>query len=420
MQRELASRLLRLPLIGTFPPIIDAFAYGSAVFSQQSGAEFAAGQGRSDDASKMVDLIFVVDDAVAWHDENVRRRPHDYSSFGRWLFGGGGGSSGCASTASPRPSQKRTLAAAIQRAGGGLWYNAAVQLPSPPPNCAKSGAFLRAKYGVVEMTDAVRDLTAWTSLYVAGRLQKPVLPLAPQNQSPKINAMRALLHAAFDANRRSAMQTAMLLVLLDGAFSLNKAAAAFGFSMRHLLREIVALSFLGDLRMRIGEHPQKRENILAGQSVLLCDIYLAALKSEYGVEAVSYDALADRIEVFDIFGVFVFYFTVSFARLPVECFFFNDWRRFVRNGRRQIKQNVHRVKQAIVDKLPSNLHAVLASSVGHNESLSVAALSAEGVRHAIASVVWWPAIVQGAKGLLSVSPATSREYMWRKLKKKFA
>lgn len=58
---------------------------------------------------KMLDLIFVIDDAESWHDENIARNPLHYSFL--------------------RHSGSRTIAK-IQRAGGGVYYNTLVEINS--------------------------------------------------------------------------------------------------------------------------------------------------------------------------------------------------------------------------------------------------------------------------------------------------
>ena len=85
-----------------FPPVTVAFAYGSAVIPQ-AGSALQGGA--------MLDLIFAVEDAQAWHTENLRRNRAHYSH--------------------PWPALGASAIAAVQEDyGAGLWYNTLVPLPS--------------------------------------------------------------------------------------------------------------------------------------------------------------------------------------------------------------------------------------------------------------------------------------------------
>eukprot|EP00957_Ditylum_brightwellii_P160609 12226872-Ditylum_brightwellii.AAC.1 len=79
-------------ILSSFPPgIVHAVGYGSGVFAQQQQRrECNDGlNATTDDATNeelpMIDLIFVVDDPIAWHAENVRLYPHHYSFTSRTL-----------------------------------------------------------------------------------------------------------------------------------------------------------------------------------------------------------------------------------------------------------------------------------------------------------------------------------------------
>lgn len=59
-------------IVDQFPPMAFAFAYGSAVF-QQKGYDALE--------KPMVDLVFAVDDVKEWHEGNLERHSHHYSSL---------------------------------------------------------------------------------------------------------------------------------------------------------------------------------------------------------------------------------------------------------------------------------------------------------------------------------------------------
>jgi translocator assembly and maintenance protein 41 len=99
------------------------------------------------------------------------------------------------------------------------------------------------KYGVVRLNTLQRDLLQWDSLYIAGRLHKPVKTLVT---SPQIDAAQTL-------NLESALRIALLLLEDDK------------FSLRQLLRMLCGLSYEGDLRMGLAEDSRKVERIVTGQ-----------------------------------------------------------------------------------------------------------------------------------------------------------
>lgn len=96
-------------------PILQAFAYGSAAFRQVGYTS----------EKPMMDLIFVVQDPVSWHLQNIQQNPHS------WL-------------------SKKLSASAInwvQSSAAGIWFNIDVQLQDQ-----------RAKYGVTSIENFTQDL----------------------------------------------------------------------------------------------------------------------------------------------------------------------------------------------------------------------------------------------------------------------
>ncbi|NXO73724.1 TAM41 protein, partial [Phainopepla nitens] len=159
--------------------------------------------------TNMLDFVFAVDDAVTWHMMNLSKNSSHYSFLK--FFG---------------PKKIST----IQRYGAGIYYNTLV-----PCN----GRMI--KYGVISTDALIEDLFHWKTLYVAGRLQKPVKILA-QNENSRLQA--ALVH-----NLKSAV-TASFLMLPES------------FSEEDLYLQIAGLSYSGDFRMIIGEDKSKVQNIV--------------------------------------------------------------------------------------------------------------------------------------------------------------
>ncbi|NXV51411.1 TAM41 protein, partial [Uria aalge] len=179
-----------------------AFAYGSGVF-RQAGASAGLGE------NNMLDFVFAVDDSVTWHMMNLLKNRNHYSFLK--VFG---------------PKQ----ISSVQSYGAGIYYNTLV-----PCN----GRMI--KYGVISTDTLIDDLLHWKTLYVAGRLQKPVKILT-QNENSK-------LQAALVSNLKSAV-TAAFLMLPES------------FSEEDLYMQIAGLSYSGDFRMVIGEDRSKVQNIV--------------------------------------------------------------------------------------------------------------------------------------------------------------
>uniref|UniRef100_A0A8B9DZU0 Phosphatidate cytidylyltransferase, mitochondrial n=1 Tax=Anser cygnoides TaxID=8845 RepID=A0A8B9DZU0_ANSCY len=200
-----------------------AFAYGSGVFRQ-------AGPSAGHSENNMLDFVFAVDDSVTWHMMNLLKNKSHYSFLK--VFG---------------PKQISN----IQSYGAGIYYNTLVPcngrnfwswLPCFGDNLWKLRMCkLMIKYGVISTDALIDDLLHWRTLYVAGRLQKPVKILT-QNENGK-------LQAALISNLKSAV-TAAFLMLPES------------FSEEDLYMQIAGLSYSGDFRMIIGEDRSKVQNIV--------------------------------------------------------------------------------------------------------------------------------------------------------------
>jgi len=195
-------------VVGKFPPMQMAFAYGSAIFRQV---------GYTASMNPMIDLMFTVDDAEEWHRENLKLNRAHYSFLG---------------------SLGSTSVAGIQRLWPGVYFNTAVKI---------DGAEI--KYGVIETEALKRDLRTWDSLYVAGRLQKPVFLAVPP--------IDADLQKLLWSNREAALACAALMLPQCEVDS-------WGASRRELFVQMTGLSYMGDIRMGIAENSYKVENIVDG------------------------------------------------------------------------------------------------------------------------------------------------------------
>ena len=123
-------------ILGSFKaPIRFAFGYGSGVYSQK---------GYTSKDNVQIDLIFGVTHTEHWHSLNIRQNRHHYSALanlGEWTVSG------------------------IQKNfGAHLYYNPLVKING-----------LNVKYGVIAMDQLLKDMNEWETLYVAGRMHKPVI-----------------------------------------------------------------------------------------------------------------------------------------------------------------------------------------------------------------------------------------------------
>ena len=116
--------------------------------------------------------------------------------------------------------------------GAGIYFN---------PYVTVNGTLI--KYGVVNLDTLCRDLSTWDTLYLAGRLQKPVKIL---RDDPRVRL-------ANQVNLISAVRTALLLLPPE-------------FSENDLYNTIAGISYLGDPRMSLGaENLNKVANIVKHQ-----------------------------------------------------------------------------------------------------------------------------------------------------------
>ena len=199
----MASPVIYSRILSQFPKkdLRMAFAYGSGAFRQTS---------HQDPSKNMLDFIFVVDNPEDWHRINISTNPQHYS-FLRW-FGA------------------KRVASIEEKFGAGIYFNTLVPC---------EGRMI--KYGVVQTDTLINDLYDWDTIYVSGRLQKPVQTIYWQEDKE--------LQLALMTNHQSAIHTSLLL--LPDTFSENE-----------LYCTVTGLSYKGDFRMRIGEDKNKIENIV--------------------------------------------------------------------------------------------------------------------------------------------------------------
>lgn len=118
------------------------------------------------------------------------------------------------------------------------------------------------KYGVVNLDILCRDLTQWDTMYLAGRLHKPVKIL---RDHPKVRLANQM-------NLLSALRVALLLL-------------PERFSEFELYSTIAGMSYMGDLRMALpAEDPGKVRNIVSGQMAHFRRLYAPLIENLPNVE----------------------------------------------------------------------------------------------------------------------------------------
>lgn len=101
------------------------------------------------------------------------------------------------------------------------------------------------KYGVVSIDSVLADLCEWQSMFIAGRLQKPIFFV-------KDNDTRVKFLNQF--NLKNAMSLSIFLIKSEE------------FNEIELYKKITSISYTGDIRMSIGgENPNKIKNIVDNQ-----------------------------------------------------------------------------------------------------------------------------------------------------------
>ncbi|KAK0715543.1 mitochondrial matrix Mmp37-domain-containing protein [Lasiosphaeris hirsuta] len=227
-------------------PIRYAFAYGSGVFPQSESKGKvptdeelraihpnapAAIRRHQDGTPKMIDFIFGVSHTQHWHSLNMKQHRSHYSAL--------------ASLGSGAVSYVQ------DKWGAGVYFN---------PYVVVNGILI--KYGVVQLNTLEQDLTQWDTLYLAGRLQKPVKILRDDPQIRLANQMNLI----------SALRTALLLLPPR-------------FTEEELYSTIAGISYLGDPRMALPtENPSKVKNIVGNNMANFRRLYMPLIETLPNVE----------------------------------------------------------------------------------------------------------------------------------------
>ena len=126
------------------------------------------------------------------------------------------------------------------------------------------------KYGVISLSSLKRDLLTWDSLYVAGRLQKPVGTVLVVECEVCILKAREDIICSMNENLKSAVLA--VLPLLPPRFSARELFLVL-LVLFSDLQAITGLSYNGDIRTWFAENPNKVENIVSGNYDYFNELY---------------------------------------------------------------------------------------------------------------------------------------------------
>ncbi|ELU44449.1 Mmp37 domain-containing protein [Rhizoctonia solani AG-1 IA] len=221
--------LLEEIVAGFDAPIRYAFAYGSGVFGQE---------GYKDSDRPQLDFLFAVTHADHFHSINMQQNSKHYALVPRLL-----GSDFVAPHAFP------IFAAVVDHLNRGACV-------CHRPRCifldeisthADISSGVTIKYGVTTVDNLCADLLGWKSLYMAGRMHKPIRII---KDDPRVRLTQQV-------NLTSAVRAALLTL-------------PERFNEKELFERIAGIS---DPRMSFAENPHKVRNIVNAQQEQFRELY---------------------------------------------------------------------------------------------------------------------------------------------------
>lgn len=236
------------------------------------------------------------------------------------------------------------------------------------------------KYGVVTLRDLQRDLVEWETLYIAGRLHKPVKIL---RDTPEFRLNNQV-------NLISALRLALLLLPEQ-------------FTERELYCTVAGISYRGDFRMTVGENPRKVENIVDAQLEQFRRLYEPLIQQLPNLAPLGPHALEGD----------------GSAKLQQDM------------APKRRGNMVHRLPKKFRARLYSGFERVIRLSNEQREELSLTGAGASSaditmalhdqlvpqLHRAIAATVGWSSTMQSLKGLITAGPFKSMTYAGAKLGK---
>lgn len=318
------------------------FGYGSGVF-EQSGYEKAKPQ---------VDFIHIVDDPMQFHKQNWARHPEHYSSLLQLGWG---------------------ILERFQTAGAGVYFNPYVQMKD------MQGDDTIIKYGVVSIETALLDLDLWQTMYIAGRLQKPVA----------FFGLPDWLKAANQRNLASALNLGILLLA-------SRKKQKTQFTPSELFEEIALISYMGDPRMMVGgENPNKVKNIVSKQLELFKALYKPHVDKLINEGLLQVDNNGDYKAKLsdDAVAMILSSMPQVFKQKLLKSYYETSCK-----------------KQALAAQVHHNQTFVgpFMRDVGGNTRLRMSLVNS------LRTTIAWPALIQSLKGIFTAGFVKSARYAWEK------
>lgn len=316
----------------------------------------------------MIDFVLATRFSQHFHSLNLREHPDHYSFLGR--LGSG-------------------VVSHVQDAyGAGVYFN---------PYITVNGTMI--KYAVVNFQTLHRDLSDWDTLYLAGRLHKPV----------KILFEEPNIRVANQRNLLSAVRCSLLLLPQT-------------FTEKELYSTITGLSYQGDPRMTYGsENPKKVHNIVTHQiknfRYLYHDLIMSLPTISYADEKAIQkpDWMEDpNLDLKLSQDLDVERRANMVRRLPKsfrEKLYFLYQRKFGIPGRE--------FQEMLEDSKDEDSKGGLKKPVGGAFDRRIAAENdlPQMVTKAINQTVYWPSAVQSFKGILTAGPLRAWRYLQEKREK---
>lgn len=196
----------------------------------------------------MIDFVFVLDNSIKFHDENLKQNSSHYSFL--------------------KYAGPYYLTRVQNDFSAACFYNTLVPL-SLPLDDKEGDRTLLIKYGMISEEALIRDLYDWDYLYISGRLHKPVKIIKrPVLTSSTISgeitfgfdSINKSIDLALQTNLKNALHAALLLM-------------PERFTLTDLFTTITSLSYTGDFRMTIGEDKNKINNIVLPQMDKFLELY---------------------------------------------------------------------------------------------------------------------------------------------------
>ncbi len=369
---ELAAQSELKEILAAFPDVSHAFGYGSGVFEQNVATVSrnpGPSHGQSNNAEKelnmtetdndvdlpMIDLILTSPNGHKWHEENLKVNPVHYAWIPRIL-------------GSP-------FISAVQHAGAGVYFNPMVDVEYPG-RIARSKRLV--KYGVIDDERLKDDLKNWDSMYIAGRMHKPIAHLQTCDE---------IIDLQEKYNLKYAMATALLLTsgnqTLEDILERRRSV-----DVSEVFEAIAGLSYMGDPRLAAGaEDPMKVKKLVhsRGQLDRFQALYMNQMKELQTMGLLTVNKSTSKLEI-DLMDRSTR--RKLFERLPLNL---------------QQVGNKEQIFSSTKDLNPLNI----------NDIKFTCALLKGGLKRIVGS----PAKVQSVKGLISAGIYKSVAYAGAKLAK---